>query len=413
MLCNDWYLSSYVIDLIVCRSPTALAESTKSKLSIFCQVELKHVLSVHDVSNIYHVPLILVQQDIHQIIKTQLNLTEMSDLPLLSKWEQIAQTVDNFAEKVEIAIVGKYNGLQDSYLSVLKSLMHSGIFLNIEVDVKWIDATDLEEETKANNVEKYNAAWSVLKQVAGVVVPGGFGNRGVEGKIAAAKMCRESGKPYLGVCLGMQVSTIGTTHSTQYTQYLLVELYCNFVTHLIIYHVQVMVIEYARNVMGLTDANSAEFNEKTTNPVVVFMPEINPNILGGTMRLGSRATILSQSLSNGSQTLASKVYGFDHKNTDVISVDERHRHRYEVNPALVESMESNGLFFSGRDDTNTRMEIAELSQSSHPYYIGTQFHPEFKSRPNRPSPPFYGMSYIDELPNKCIVMHCIVLIVTH
>ena len=195
-----------VIDLIVCRSPTPLSESTKAKLSIFCQVELKHVLSVHDVSNIYHVPLILVQQDIHKIVKTQLNLQGMADLPSLSKWEQIAKTVDNFSEKVEIAIVGKYNGLSDSYLSVLKSLMHSGIYLNIEVDVKWIDAADLEEETKMNNEEKYKTAWGVLKQVAGVVVPGGFGNRGVEGKIAAARMCRESGKPYLGVCLGMQVS---------------------------------------------------------------------------------------------------------------------------------------------------------------------------------------------------------------
>ena len=156
-----------------------------------------------------------------------------------------------------------------------------------------------------------------------------------------------------------------------------------------------MVIEYARNVLGLSDANSTEFNEKTSNPAVVFMPEINPNIMGGTMRLGSRATILSPSLSNGSQTLASKVYGFDHKNIlDTISVDERHRHRYEVNPSLVESMEAKGLVFSGKDDTNTRMEIAELPQSSHPYYIGTQFHPEFKSRPNRPSPPFYGMKLL-------------------
>lgn len=196
------------IDLIVCRSTTALSSSTKSKLSIFCQVELKHVLSVHDVSNIYHVPLILVQQDVHTIIKTQLGIEHMQDVPSLSNWEKIASTVDNFTEKVEIAIVGKYNGQSDSYLSLLKSLMHSGIFLNVEVDIKWIDSADLEEEAKVSNIQQYNAAWDSLKQVAGVVVPGGFGNRGVEGKIAAARMCRETAKPFLGVCLGMQVTKL-------------------------------------------------------------------------------------------------------------------------------------------------------------------------------------------------------------
>ena len=151
-----------------------------------------------------------------------------------------------------------------------------------------------------------------------------------------------------------------------------------------------MVIEYARNMLGLSDANSAEFNDKTTNPAIIFMPEINPNILGGTMRLGSRSTILSRKLPSGTQSLACKIYGFDETGVDSISVSERHRHRYEVNPTIVDAIESKGLYFSGKDDTNTRMEIAELSQSDHPYYIGTQFHPEFKSRPNRPSPPFYG-----------------------
>ena len=142
---------------------------------------------------------------IHKIVKEQLNIIHMQDFPSLSKWETIAKTVDNFPCKVDIAIVGKYNGLSDSYLSVLKSLMHSGIYLNVEVDVKWIDAADLEEESKSSSLEKYNSAWDCLKKVAGVVVPGGFGNRGVEGKILAAQYCRESKIPYLGVCLGMQV----------------------------------------------------------------------------------------------------------------------------------------------------------------------------------------------------------------
>ena len=194
-----------IVDVIVCRSTDLLSDSTKGKLSSFCQVELKHVLSVHDVSNIYHVPLILVQQNIHHILKNLLGLETMSDVPNLASWEKIARTVDNFPCKVPIALVGKYNGLSDSYLSVLKSLMHSGIHLNVEVDVQWIDAASLEEATKIEKPEEYAAAWAALKNVAGVVVPGGFGNRGVEGKIVAAKYCRESGKPYLGVCLGMQV----------------------------------------------------------------------------------------------------------------------------------------------------------------------------------------------------------------
>lgn len=164
------------------------------------------MLSVHDVSNIYHVPLILVQQNIHHILKNLLGLDTMADTPNLGSWEKIARTVDNFPSKVPIALVGKYNGLSDSYLSVLKSLMHSGIHLNVEVDVQWIDAAALEEITKIEKPEEYDAAWAALKSVAGVVVPGGFGNRGVEGKIAAAKYCRENSKPYLGVCLGMQVT---------------------------------------------------------------------------------------------------------------------------------------------------------------------------------------------------------------
>ena len=340
--------------MIVCRSEKILAPATKEKLSIFCQVELKHVISVHDVSNIYHVPLILLDQGMHGILKSLLNLGHMPAEPSFAAWKHIADTVDNFTAKVEIAIVGKYNGLSDSYLSVLKSLMHSGIHLNTEVAVKWIEAAHLEEATRVSDPELHASAWQSLRQVAGVVVPGGFGNRGVEGKILAAQYCRESRTPYLGVCLGMQV----------------------------------MVIEYARHVLHLADANSTEFNDQTTHPAVVFMPEINPDIMGGTMRLGSRPTTVAALSPSGSATLASRIYGTTAANAQV---HERHRHRYEVNPELVPALEAKGLLFSGKDETGVRMEIAELPTDVHPFFIGAQFHPEFKSRPNRPSPLFFAL----------------------
>lgn len=352
-------------DIIVCRCPTLLEESVKKKISIFCHVDTKNVLSVHDVSNIYHVPLILVEQGLHTILKRELELESMQDVPNLTQWVSMAHTVDNFSTSVDIALVGKYTGLSDSYLSVTKSLLHSGIHLNVNVNVKWIEASDLEEETKSKDSEKYEKAWEIMKSVAGVLVPGGFGNRGVEGKIAAAKFCRETKKPYLGVCLGMQV----------------------------------MVIEFARHVLGSKDANSAEFNENCSDPVIVFMPEISQTEKGGTMRLGTRATAISMTNSDNTSTLASEVYGFgnttinadnDFKTILGCKINERHRHRYEVNPNRVDDLEAQGLIFSGMDAEGERMEIAEIHRSSHPFYFGTQYHPEFKSRPNRPSPPFFA-----------------------
>jgi len=360
-------------DVIVCRSTDELSQATKNRISAFCHVDPSNVMAVHDVSNIYHVPLILMKQRIHTIIKEKLGLEMMADVPDLSDWERMATIVDTASEKVSVAIVGKYTGLQDAYLSVLKSLKHAGIHQEVDVAVHWVEASDLEEETKASDPAKHAAAWAAIKGAAGVVVPGGFGVRGVEGKVLAAKYCREHRLPYLGVCLGMQV----------------------------------MVIEYARHVLGLKGANSTEFDEATAHPVVLFMPEINQKVMGGTMRLGARATTITPSLPDGSPTLAREVYGFpvEENNGDgspssgspvdgmVLSVMERHRHRYEVNPGKVELIEGGGrgLVFSGRDDQGVRMEIAELPRSEHPFYFGTQFHPEFKSRPNRPSPPFYAL----------------------
>ena len=360
-------------DVIVCRSTEMLSQSTKNRISAFCHVDPANVMAVHDVSNIYHVPLILQKQGIHTIIKEKLGLEMMADVPDLEEWSKIAHIVDSATDKVTIAIVGKYTGLQDAYLSVIKSLKHAGIHLETEVSIQWVEASDLEEETKSSDPAKHAAAWETLRSVAGVVVPGGFGVRGVEGKVLAAKFCREQKKPFLGVCLGMQV----------------------------------MVIEYARSMLELKGANSTEFDEATTHPMVLFMPEINQKVMGGTMRLGARATIISPTLADGSPTLAREVYGFplvdDIDRSDpqaahllasmTMSVMERHRHRYEVNPDKVDALEAGGkgLIFSGRDDQGVRMEIAELPRSVHPFYFGTQVHPEFKSRPNRPSPPFYAL----------------------
>lgn len=368
-------------DIIVCRSTEPLSQATKNRISAFCHVDPSNVIAVHDVSNIYHVPLLLQAQGIHRILREKLSLSMMSLEPEMKEWAAMAFAVDNVTEVVEVAIVGKYTGLQDAYLSVIKSLKHSGIHLNLDVVIRWVDASDLEEVTKLTDPVKHAAAWEVIHQVAGVLVPGGFGVRGVEGKILAAKYCRENLKPYLGVCLGMQV----------------------------------MVIEYARNVLGLKGANSTEFDEGTAHPVVLFMPEIDQKVMGGTMRLGARATLISPTLKDGSDSLAREVYGFcssgmtskedsnigsatdssssSAMNTGVVmSVMERHRHRYEVNPDRIQALEKNGegLLFTGRDDQGVRMEIAELSRKNHPFYLGTQFHPEFKSRPNRPSPPFFA-----------------------
>lgn len=313
---------------------------------------------MYDVSNIYHVPLVLESQGIHKIIQEKLKFENMASSPDLRQWRQMAETVDNLTDSTQIAIVGKYTGSQDTYLSVIKAIKHSSIHLKKEIEIVWIEASELEDETKLSDPTKHASAWKQLKSVHGILVPGGFGTRGVKGKILAAKYARENKIPYLGICLGMQI----------------------------------MVIEFARNVLGLPEAHSAEFDESTPEPFVIFMPEINQKEMGGTMRLGSRNTQISHQLKESNdKSLACKIYGFGSYEGDAYTtweVSERHRHRYEVNPEKIEQIEQAGLIFSGKDDK--RMEIAELPQSVHPFYFGTQFHPEFKSRPNRPSPPFYA-----------------------
>ncbi|KAG5249582.1 hypothetical protein OIU77_026834 [Salix suchowensis] len=331
-------------NILACRSTLALEENVKKKLSQFCHVPAENIITLYDVSNIWHLPLLLRDQKAHEAILGALNLHGIAREPNLKEWTSRAELCDMLLEPVRIAIVGKYTGLSDSYLSLLKALLHASVSLRKKLVVDWIPASDLEDETAKENPDVYKAAWKLLKGSDGVLVPGGFGDRGVEGKILAAKYARENRIPFLGICLGMQIA----------------------------------VIEFARSILGLQDANSTEFDPDTKNPCVIFMPEGSKTHLGGTMRLGSRRTYFQVM-----DCKSAKLYG----NRGFI--DERHRHRYEVNPDMVSRLEDAGISFTGKDETGQRMEIVELP--NHPYYIGAQFHPEFKSRPGKPSALFLGL----------------------
>lgn len=337
-------------DVIICRASSELEPGTKAKIGMFCQVSANHVLSVHDVSNIYHVPLLLAKQGAASILLSRLQLMNRFREPDLVQWGTMANHVDELTQICRIALVGKYTGLQDSYLSVIKSLKHATMKCNHDLIIEWIEATDLDLETKSSDSDRYNAAWTKLRSCDGVVVPGGFGDRGVDGKVFAAQYARENKVPYLGICLGMQVA----------------------------------VIEYARNVLGWKDANSEEFDKESAHQVVVFMPEINPDQMGGTMRCGARETILHED-KLAKRSIASYLYGKDQR------IMERHRHRYEVNPQFVDTIGEAGLHFIGTDTKSERMQIVELDRDVHPFYFASQYHPEFKSHPTQPSPPFYGL----------------------
>jgi len=346
-------------DLIICRAQEKLEPGTKAKIGMFCHIKPDCVMSVHDVSNIYHVPIMLTAQNIHHKIFAKLGLAPPNAEPRLDRWVAMAEGIDRCTDDVTIGLVGKYTGLQDAYLSVIKGLKHASIATGRNLVIEWIDACGLEEATKSKDEAAYEKAWASLKAVDGILVPGGFGTRGVEGKIAAAQYARTSGTPFFGICLGFQCA----------------------------------VIEYARNVVGWKDAHSAEFDEHTDKPVIIFMPEINASQMGGTMRLGARKSLLAHTLqapgadgtAEPAQTLASYLYA------GKSAVSERHRHRYEVNPELTPDLEAAGLFFTGKDDQGKRMEIAELPRDVHPFYFAVQYHPEFKSHPHSPSPPFLGL----------------------
>ncbi|EOX95219.1 CTP synthase family protein isoform 2 [Theobroma cacao] len=331
--------------LLACRSAQQpLLDNTKEKLTQFCHVPAANILSIHDVPNIWHIPLLLRNQNAHHSILKQLDLLSIATIPDLEAWNRRAETFDNLTDSVRIAMVGKYVGLADSYLSVVKALLHACIACSLKPSIDWIAASDLEDDSAQLTPEAHAAAWKTLRNAECVIVPGGFGDRGIRGMILAAKYARENNVPYLGICLGMQIS----------------------------------VIEYARSVLGLERANSTEFDEQTPDPVVIFMPEGSRTHMGSTMRLGSRRTLFQTP-----DCLTSKLY------CNPQYVDERHRHRYEVNPDVIGVLEQAGLKFVGKDETGKRMEVLELP--GHPFYVGVQFHPEFKSRPGKPSAPFLGL----------------------
>ncbi|XP_033098300.1 CTP synthase 2-like [Anneissia japonica] len=331
-------------DLVVCRSSLPIHDAVREKVSNFCHVANEQVICVHDCTSVYRVPLLLAEQNLIPFFKGRLGL----DLPLrpgrsLSKWKELADRYDRNTNPVKIALVGKYIKLEDAYISVNKALMHSALVCNYRLEVKYVDSEELEDEMREKNPVKYHEAWQNLCGSDGVLVPGGFGVRGIEGMVKAAQWARVNKKPYLGICLGLQVA----------------------------------VIEFARNVLGMKKANSSEFVSENDETVVIEMPEHNPGDMGGTMRLGKRKTFFNQH-----KSVTRKLYN------DVEVVEERHRHRYEVDPSKVEEFEGNGLKFVGRSEDGKRMEIMELS--GHPYFVAVQYHPEYLSRPLKPSPPYLG-----------------------
>ncbi|XP_075646431.1 uncharacterized protein LOC142617442 isoform X2 [Castanea sativa] len=243
-------------NILACRSTKALDENVKGKLAQFCHVPAENIVTLYDVPNIWHIPLLLRNQKAHEAILKELNLLGVAREPALKEWTVRTKLYDTLQKPVRIAMVGKYTGLSDAYLSVLKALLHASVACHRKLVVDWVAAGELEDITAKEAPDVYKAAWDLLKGADGVLVPGGFGDRGVQGKILAAKYARENNVPYLGICLGMQIA----------------------------------VIEFARSVLGLHDADSTEFNAETTNPCVIFMPEGSKTHMGGTMRLGSRRT---------------------------------------------------------------------------------------------------------------------------
>ncbi|KAJ3902967.1 CTP synthase N-terminus-domain-containing protein [Lentinula edodes] len=343
-------------DLIACRLlvPQPLRPDTKSKISMFCHVAAEQVFGVHDVSSVYHVPLLLRSQGIVEYLTKRLNLEsvrvtkEMADggVSLSNRWRNMTSLSERAFDTVHIVLVGKYTDLKDSYMSVTKSLEHSAFRVNRKLTVQWVESSDLEPEVQDNAPARYHDAWRAVVGARGILVPGGFGNRGTEGMLLAIKYAREQGIPYLGICLGFQLA----------------------------------VIEWSRNVLNISDATSMEFDQESKSPAIVFMPEISKTHMGGTMRLGLRPTVFQEGTETWSK--ARKLYGGAEK------IWERHRHRYEVNPDWVERLTASGLPFVGKDEKGERMQVLELRD--HPFFMGLQAHPEFCTRPLNPSPPFLG-----------------------
>ncbi len=315
-------------DILVGRSENKLEAATKTKIARFCDVPTEAVFSNPDVPDIYHVPLMVEEEGLDEYVMKRLDIATEA-LPAAERSQRWRELVTRErTETVQVALVGKY-GLEDAYMSIHEALKHAGIEREVDVDVLWVDADKMHDE----HTERLEAA-------DGIIVPGGFGSRGTDGKIDAVQYARKHDIPFLGLCLGFQMA----------------------------------VIEQARNVLELENAHSAEIDEETPHPVIDILPEQKQiDDMGGTMRLGAHETRIEAG------SLAADIYNAE-------SCTERHRHRYEVNPEYIERLESENLRFSGR--AGRRMEILELDD--HPFFLGTQFHPEFRSRPDRASPPFVG-----------------------
>ena len=317
-------------NVIVLRCDEPLEESIFKKISMFCNVKEDCVIENRTLPSLYEAPLMLEKAHFSEVVCRELGLETKE--PDLSEWEKMVSLIESAKKEVCIGIVGKYVQLHDAYLSVAEALLHAGFHLGAKVKIEWIDSEQLTAENRG----------SVLGKLDGILVPGGFGDRGIEGMITAARYARESGVPYFGICLGMQIA----------------------------------VIEYSRNVAGITDANSGEFDELCKHKVIDFMPGQSEDIAkGGTLRLGSYPCDIAGG------TLMEKCYGSRF-------TDERHRHRYEFNNDYRKILTENGLILCGKSPDDTLIEAVEVPD--HPFMIGGQFHPEFKSRPNKPHPLFTG-----------------------
>ncbi len=317
-------------DILVCRSELPLEPGIKDKIALFCNVPSSHVLQNLDVEYLYEAPLAMEKEHLAQVACECLNLP--CPEPDLTDWKQMVESLRHPTCEVNIALVGKYIQLHDAYISVVEALKHGGIANSATVNIKWVDSELVTEE----NVD------DILKDQDGILVPGGFGDRGIEGKITAIEYARTHNKPFLGLCLGMQMA----------------------------------IVEYARHVVGYRDAHSVELNPQTTHPVIALMPDQNGvEDIGGTLRLGSYPCVLDKS------TKAYELYGEE-------VIHERHRHRYEVNNDYRKILTEKGMTLSGLSPDGRIVEMIELKD--HPFFVATQAHPEFKSRPNRPHPLFKG-----------------------
>lgn len=330
-------------DIIVARSEVAMDQKRKEKISLFCNVPEECVISAPDCSTVYEVPLNFERDNLSTIILKKLHLKpRKSDL---KEWKALVNNVKTAKTELRVGIVGKYFGtgdfvLSDAYISVIEAVKHACYKLNVKPKIDWINSETFEKEP-----EKIET----LAEYDGIVVPGGFGSRGIEGKIKAIQFCRENKIPYFGLCYGMQL----------------------------------LVIEFVRNVLGLEDAHTTEVNKDTKNPVIDIMPDQKKNLeqgnYGNTMRLGAYDAMLERG------TIAHKAYG-------KAKISERHRHRYEVNPKYIARIEKAGLVFSGKSPNGVLMEIAELPKNEHPFFLASQFHPEFKSSPLHSHPLFLAFA---------------------